>query len=58
MYDGAFLTQAQIANGFGADTFEYILKKGYIAKVGLTDLGVQMYQITPIGKNVFDNKTY
>lgn len=58
MYDGTFLTEDQITKGFGSDTFEEILKKGYITKAGLTNLGVQMYQITTVGKAAFDNKTY
>lgn len=58
MYDGTFLTQDQITMGFGSDTFEKILKNGYITKAGLTNLGVQMYQITTVGKVAFDNKTY
>lgn len=58
MYDGTFLTEEQITKGFGSDTFEKILKNGYITKAGLTDLGVQMYQITTVGKVTFDNKTY
>lgn len=58
MYGGTFLTQDQITNGFGSDTFEEILKKEYITKAGFTDLGIQMYHITLVGKYAFDNKTY
>lgn len=58
MYDGTKLTQDQITNGFGADTFEECLKRRYIAKSGFTDLKIQMYQITPTGKAAFDSKTY
>lgn len=58
MYDGTFLTEDQITKGFGSDTFKEILKKGYITKAGLTDLGVQMYQMTSIGKIALNNKIY
>lgn len=58
MYNGTLLTQDQITGKSNSNVFDECLKKKYIEKAGFTDLGIQRYRITPVGKMAFDNKTY
>lgn len=58
MYNGIEYTEDKIIHDFGSDTFCECLKREYITKTGINYLNLQLYQITTVGKDVYDKKTY
>ncbi len=58
MYNGNEETEDKIIHDFGSNTFYECVKREYITKTGINHLNLQLYQITTVGKDAFDKKSY